>query len=185
MSLLWQGKAWVFGDDIPNDEGIMPLRLVRQQEYEPAALAPHCFEQIDAAFAGAARAGDVVFGGRNFGYGNPHIQGFLGLKGLGVGLVVESMSRGPLRACVNAGVPVLIAGGAAQFACAGDPVEVDFVTGLCRNHRSGALLQAPALAPVMREIVEAGGGIAHMKRVIAARAAAARAVATGAAHPVA
>ena len=120
MSLLWQGKAWVFGDDVPNDEGIMPLRLVRQQEYEPAALAPHCFEQIDASFAGAAQRGDIVFGGRNFGYGNPHIQGFLGLKGLGVGLVVDSMSRGPLRACVNAGVPVLIVAGAGATAMCAD-----------------------------------------------------------------
>lgn len=173
MSLLWRGKAWVFGDDVPNDEGIMPLRLVRQQEYDPAALAPYCFEQIDASFAGAAHRGDIVFGGRNFGYGNPHIQGFLGLKGLGVGLVVESMSRGPLRACVNAGVPVLIVTGAAGFARAGDEVEVDFVTGLCCNHTTGTQLQAPALAPVMREIVEAGGGIEHMKRVIAERANAA------------
>lgn len=173
MSLVWKGRAWVFGDDVPNDEGIMPLRLVRQQEYEPSKLAPYCFEQIDATFATRAAPGDLVFGGRNFGYGNPHIQGFLGLKGLGVGLVVESMSRGPLRACVNAGVPVLIVAGARSLANAGDEVSVDFDTGLCRNLGTGRTLQAPPMPPVMREIVEAGGGIEHMKRVFQARAQAA------------
>src|SRR5690606_1258560 len=72
MELTWSGKAWVYGDDIPNDEGIMPLRLVRLQEYDPAELKKFCFEQIDDRFAKLASAGDVIFGGRNFGYGNPH-----------------------------------------------------------------------------------------------------------------
>jgi 3-isopropylmalate/(R)-2-methylmalate dehydratase small subunit len=151
---------------VPNDEGIMPLRLVRQQEYDPAVLAKACFEQLDGSFSSEARPGDVVFGGRNFGYGNPHIQGFLGLHGLGVSLVVESMSRGPLRACVNAGVPVLIVSGAGSFARTGDSVEVDFVSGMCTNRSSGATLRAPPLPPVMQEIVSAGGGIAHMKKTL-------------------
>jgi 3-isopropylmalate/(R)-2-methylmalate dehydratase small subunit len=164
MSLVWHGKAWIFGDDVPNDEGIMPLLLVRQQEYNPAVLAKHCFEQIDNLFASRAAAGDVVFAGRNFGYGNPHIQGFLGLKGLGIGLVVESMSRGPLRACVNAGVPVLIIPGAKDFARVGDEVTVNFSTGGCTNESTKKSLQGAPLPPVMQEIVESGGGIEHMKK---------------------
>ncbi len=167
MALEWRGNAWVFGDDVPNDEGIMPLLLVRQQEYDPVVLAKHCFEQIDASFAGNAKPGDVVFGGRNFGYGNPHIQGFLGLKGLGVGLVVQSMSRGPLRACVNAGVPVLIVPEAKSFARPGERVLVNFASGVCRNESTDQTLNAPAMPPVMLEIVESGGGIEHMKKKLA------------------
>jgi 3-isopropylmalate/(R)-2-methylmalate dehydratase small subunit len=167
MNWTWVGRAWVFGDDVPNDEGIMPLRLVRQQEYEPAELAKYCFEQVNAQFAWLAKAQDIVVGGKNFGYGNPHIQGFLGLKGVGVGVLAESMSRGPMRACINAGVPVLAIPGVTKLARDGDTLVVDWLTGLVVNETTGARLQATPLAQVMREIVESGGGIGYMKKRLA------------------
>jgi 3-isopropylmalate/(R)-2-methylmalate dehydratase small subunit len=167
MNWTWKGRAWVFGDDVPNDEGIMPLRLVRQQEYEPAELARYCFEQINADFAGQAKPQDFVVAGRNFGYGNPHIQGFFGLKGIGVGVLAESMSRGPMRACINAGVPVLAIPGISKVVREGDALVVDWHTGLITNTTTGATLRGEPLAEVMREIVECGGGIGYMKKRLA------------------
>lgn len=165
MNWTWKGRAWVYGDDIPNDEGLMPLKLTRAQEYDPAILAKHCFEQVDPDFAKNARPGDFVVAGRNFGFGNPHIQGFLGLKGMGVGLIVESMARGPLRACVNAGVPVLCpVPGIRQSAEPGDDLEVDFRTGRIRNLTKGSELNAESLPEVMQEIIAAGGGVGYMRR---------------------
>jgi 3-isopropylmalate/(R)-2-methylmalate dehydratase small subunit len=162
VNWCWQGKAWVFGDDISNDDGIMPLAMTRQQEYDPAVLAKHCFEQIDPEFAREAKPCDIVVAGRNFGHGNPHIQGFLGLKGLGVGLIIGTMGRGPLRACINAGVPLMQAEGLAGFCITGDLLQVDFATGLISNQTTGAVLQAEPMPAAMREIVSAGGGIGHM-----------------------
>jgi 3-isopropylmalate/(R)-2-methylmalate dehydratase small subunit len=167
MNWEWKGRAWAFGDDVPNDEGIMPLRMVRQQEYDPGVLAKCCFEQVNAQFAPNVKPEDFVVAGRNFGYGNPHIQGFLGLKGVGVGVLAESMSRGPLRACVNAGVPVLVVPGIARFALEGDELVVDFLTGVIANTTRGGELRAEPLAEVMREIVECGGGIGYMKKRLA------------------
>ena len=164
MNWNWKGRAWVFGDEVPNDEGIMPLALVRQQEYDPKVLAQHCFEQLNSEFATNAKAFDIVVGGRNFGYGNPHIQGFLGLHGLGVGVLCESMSRGPLRACINAGVPVLAMAGVSKLAREGDQLQVDWLTGHVRNETTGASLEGGPLPDVMREIVECGGGIGYMKK---------------------
>jgi 3-isopropylmalate/(R)-2-methylmalate dehydratase small subunit len=164
MNWLWEGRAWVFGDDVPNDEGLMPLEVTRKQVYDPAQLAPHCFEQVDGRFAREVKPGDFVVAGRNFGYGNPHIQGFLGLKGCGVGLLVESISRGPLRACVNAGVPVLRVPALRGFAATGDTLEVDFEKGRLTNRTRNRVLEAPPLPPVMREIIADGGGIANMKK---------------------
>lgn len=161
---IWRGRAWVFGDDVPNDEGVMPLAMTRKQEYDPAVLARQCFSQLDPAFASTVRPGDVVFAGRNFACGNPHIQGFLGLKGTGVGVVAVSMSRGPLRACVNAGVPVLAGvDGAATLARPGDRVEVDFERGRIVNLSLGTTVDVPPLPDVMRQVVAAGGGIGFMK----------------------
>jgi 3-isopropylmalate/(R)-2-methylmalate dehydratase small subunit len=167
MNWTWTGRAWCFGDDVPNDEGIMPLRMVRQQEYDPAVLAKACFEQVNADFAPQAKPYDIVVGGRNFGYGNPHIQGFLGLKGLGVGVLCESMSRGPLRACINAGVPVIAVRGITDAVRDGDRLRVDWLTGTIENLTRGATLHAEPLPDVMREIVECGGGIGYMKKRLA------------------
>ena len=170
---IMQGRAWTYGDDVPNDEGIMPLKMTRTQQYDPVVLARHCFEQIDPDFAGNAKPGDIVVGGRNFGFGNPHIQGFLGLKGAGVGLVVESMARGPLRACVNAGVPVLsAAAGVTAMVNRGDEIAVDFAAGRVRNLTTGEELDVPPLPEVMREIIAAGGGIGYMRRRLGTDAAA-------------
>jgi len=168
MNWRWKGRAWTFGDDVPNDEGLMPLRLTRQQEYNPLMLKNHCFEQVNAEFAPNAKPHDFVVAGKNFAYGNPHIQGFLGLKGLGVGIIAESMPRGPLRACVNAGVPVLLVPGIAGFAKDGDALSVDFESGVLRNETSGAQIDAGPMPEVMREIIGAGGGIEHMKQKLTA-----------------
>lgn len=165
MNLVFKGRAWVFGDDVPNDEGIMPLAMTRAQEYDPQVLAQHCFEQVEPRFVSEARAGDIVIGGRNFGFGNPHIQGFLGLKGAGVGLVVESMMRGPLRTCVNAGVPVLCPVPEIRTSVeTGDEIEVDFSAGRIRNLSRSTVIEADPLPPLMQEIITAGGGIGHMRQ---------------------
>lgn len=55
MNWNWQGQAWVFCHDIPNDEGLIPIAVSRQQEYDPQALKGHCMEQINSMFATNAR----------------------------------------------------------------------------------------------------------------------------------
>lgn len=168
MNWRWKGRAWVFGDDVPNDNGLMPIAFVRKQEYDPAVLATHAFADLDAALAARIEPGDIIVGGKNFGRGNPHVQGFLGLKGLGVAVLAQTMSRGPLRACVNAGVPLLSpAPGLAGFAVTGDMLAVDFESGTVANETRGALLRLPPLPALMREIISAGGGIGFMKQRLA------------------
>ncbi len=168
MKWQWRGKAWVFGDDVPNDNGLMPIGFVRSQEYDPAILAKHCFADIDAGLAARIAPGDIVVGGRWFGRGNPHVQAFLGLHGLGVAVIAESMQRGAYRACVNSGVPVLApAPGVSGFAQSGDELEADFETGLLVNTTRGTRIEVPALPPLMREIIAAGGGIGFMQQRLA------------------
>ena len=168
MNWQWRGRAWVFGDDVPNDNGFMPIRFVRSQTYDPAVLAKSAFADLDPALAAQIAPGDLLVGGRNFGRGNPHVQGFLGLKGLGVGVLAESMSRGPLRACVNAGVPVLAPGPALRgFVANGDMLSVDFERGIVRNETGGTQIALEPLPALMREIIAAGGGIGYMKKRLA------------------
>jgi 3-isopropylmalate/(R)-2-methylmalate dehydratase small subunit len=165
MNWCWRGRAWVFPDDVPNDNGFMPISFVRSQQYDPSILAKSAFADLDPTLAARIAPGDILVGGRNFGRGNPHVQGFLGLKGLGVAVLAESMARGPLRACVNAGVPVLApAPGLRGFAASGDMLAVDFERGRVVNETQGTRLDLPALPPLMRDIVAAGGGLAFARQ---------------------
>jgi len=167
VSWNWRGRAWVFPDDVPNDNGFMPIAFVRKQEYDPKVLAKSAFADLDPALAARIAPGDILVGGRNFGRGNPHVQGFLGLKGLGVAVLAESMSRGPLRACVNAGVPVLASTQLHGFAQDGDVLAANFEKGIVENETRGTRVALEPLPALMREIIEAGGGIAFMKRRLA------------------
>jgi 3-isopropylmalate/(R)-2-methylmalate dehydratase small subunit len=165
MNWNWRGRAWVFGDDVPNDNGFMPIAFVRAQQYDPAELAKHCFADLDPTLAARIAPGDILVGGRNFGRGNPHVQGFLGLKGLGVAVLAETMSRGPLRACVNAGVPVLAPAPQLRgFAAQGDMLAVDFERGIVSNQTQGTRIALEPLPPLMRQIIALGGGIGFMQQ---------------------
>lgn len=164
MNWRWKGRAWVFGDDVPNDNGLMPISFVRAQTYDPGVLAKSAFADLDPSLAARVSPGDIIVGGRNFARGNPHVQGFLGLKGLGVAVLAESMQRGPLRACVNAGVPVLAPCPELRgFAENGDTLVVDFESGTVANETRGTRLEMSPLPPLMREIIAAGGGLAYSK----------------------
>jgi 3-isopropylmalate/(R)-2-methylmalate dehydratase small subunit len=115
------------------------------------------------------RAGDVVIGGRRFAQGNPHLQGLLGLRALGVGLVVESIQRGSLRNAVNSGVPILPSCiGVSSEATTGDLVEVDFNTGLFKNLSRGTERQYEPLPAQLLDVVKVGGWEANFRRRLAA-----------------
>jgi 3-isopropylmalate/(R)-2-methylmalate dehydratase small subunit len=65
--MKFKGKIWKFGDNIDTD-AIIPARHLTTTD--PAELARHCMEDLDAQFAGNAGAGDIIVAGENFGSGS-------------------------------------------------------------------------------------------------------------------
>src|ERR1700758_1918572 len=82
-----EGQAWIFGDNIDTDV-IIPARYLVTSD--PAELAKHCMEDIDAAFAANVRAGDIIVAGNNFGCGSSREHAPIALKGAGVSVVIAS-----------------------------------------------------------------------------------------------
>ncbi len=165
------GRCWIFGDEIPIDGGIMDLKYLVDQIHDPLELAKHVLERLNPEFPLKAKPNDLVVG-RRFGFGNPHIQGFLGLKGLGVGVLAESMPRGAVRCAVNAGLYFLPrCPGIRQIVREADEVEVDFCRGEIRNRNTGATLQVNPLPEIILEIVRAGGGKGYLRQLLARPAA--------------
>jgi 3-isopropylmalate/(R)-2-methylmalate dehydratase small subunit len=178
MQWVFRGRCWKFGDDVGIDGDMMPLRFALTRELDPQVLGPHLMTGLDPDFPKKVRPGDIIVGGRRFAQGNPHIQGFIGIRAHGLGLVAESIPRGSLRNAVNAGVPFLAGCAGVTAECdTGDTLEVDFRTGAFANLTRGITRTFRPLDAQLLEIIAIGGWRAHLERRVAAMQAAARDVA--------
>jgi 3-isopropylmalate dehydratase small subunit len=161
------GRAFKYGDHV-NTDVIIPARYLSSTD--PAELAPHCLEDLDPAFVNKVRAGDIVVAGRNFGCGSSREHAPLAIKGCGVSCVIaESFARIFYRNAFNVGLPIFECAGAAAATETADELEVDTETGQITNRRTGETFQAQPLAGPVKELVEAGGLAALVRRRLASR----------------
>jgi len=158
---LVRGRVWRFGDDISTD-----LLAPGQYAIEPVEVQKHhVLESIDPTFAATVAPGDVIVAGRNFGCGSSRETAPENVKALGVACVVaESFSRLFMRNAVAVGLPVLACPGVHQAVAAGDVIEIDLASGRIAVADGGVSLSAQPLPPEMREILEAGGILALLRR---------------------
>ena len=134
MKWIYQGKCWKFGANLGIDGDVMPLRFALERELDPMVVRDHLMAGVAPEFPQKVSPGDIIVAGKRFGQGNPHIQGFLGIMGHGLGLVVETIPRGSFRNAINAGLPFL--SGCEKITNdveTGDTLEVNFQTGDFRN----------------------------------------------------
>ena len=154
-------KAHKYGDNVDTDV-IIPARHLNTSD--PAELAAHCMEDIDAAFVGRVRPGDILVAGRNFGCGSSREHAPLAIKTSGVACVIaESFARIFYRNALNIGLPILECPAAARAISAGDEVSVDFETGEIADETTGRTFMAEPFPPFMLDLIAAGGLAAYLK----------------------
>jgi 3-isopropylmalate/(R)-2-methylmalate dehydratase small subunit len=169
MTWVYNGRCWKFGDNLGIDGDIMPLRFALERETDPMVLRDHLMVEVDPDFTKKIAPGDIIVAGKRFGQGNPHIQGFLGIRGWGLGLVAESIPRGSFRNAINAGLPFLSGCIGVTALCeTGDELEVDFQTGRFKNVSRGTETKYAPLPRELLAIVEVGGWKEHFRRRLAA-----------------
>ncbi|MGY8632059.1 hypothetical protein RAD15_06140 [Bradyrhizobium sp. 14AA] len=155
---IYQGRCWKFGHDVAVDGDLMPLEFALRREMSPEVLKNHIFSRLDPSLAKSIQPGDIVVAGKRFAQGNPHIQGLIGLRGAGVGLVVESIPSGSYRNAISAGLPFLprcenILNEVDQ----GDLLRVDISTGEFTNESRGTRRNFNPLPIPILEIIANGG----------------------------
>jgi 3-isopropylmalate/(R)-2-methylmalate dehydratase small subunit len=160
--MAFKGKAWKFGDDINTDE-IIPARYLALTE--PDQLAEHVMEDADAQFPKKVSAGDVIIAGKNFGCGSSREHAPVAIKGAGVACVIaKSFARIFFRNAFNMGLMIFECPEAAEVIKEGDLVEVDAETGSIKNLSTGGTFSASPIPPFMKELLDDGGLIAHIKK---------------------
>jgi len=157
-----QGSVWKYGDNVDTD-AIIPARYLNMSTAEE--LARHCMEDIDAGFAAAVQAGDIMVGGENFGCGSSREHAPLALKGAGVSCVIaESFARIFYRNALNIGLPILACPEAVAGAQKGDTLTVDLEAGTITNARTGEIYYTSPFPPFIMDIIQAGGLVPYTRK---------------------
>ncbi len=163
-----QGRCWKFGDNLSLDDDILEFAKVfvgGVRVSDPEYLKQHVFTNLIPDFPERAEPGDIVVAGKRFGQGNPHIYGLLGMAGLGLGLIAESVPHFTYRMIVAAGLPALpFFTGIGAHVEDGDELRVDFESGEVENLSRGVHWKSEPLPDALREIIETGGFLPALKK---------------------
>jgi len=162
MRLSFDGRARVFGDDINTDYIIASTR--KRDTLDENALTRYLLEAVDPAFAESVRSGDVIVAGSNFGCGSAMEIAATVILAAGIKAVIaKSFSRTFYRNAVNNGLlPIecdtgsILEGDRLHVSLDGDRAGVRLVD---RNETLGA----EPLAPLMAEVLSAGGLVPYVR----------------------
>jgi 3-isopropylmalate/(R)-2-methylmalate dehydratase small subunit len=158
MNTTITGRVWVFGDSIDTD-AMYPAFAMK---LDIPDAAKHVFYQVRPDWTDLVTRGDIVIAGKNFGVGSSRPVAAL-FRHLGVAaLVADEFNSLFFRNAINAGLPALTAPGVTQLFSDGDQGTFDCATGAYRNDTTGATGQAPALPPLILEILDSGGVLARL-----------------------
>jgi 3-isopropylmalate/(R)-2-methylmalate dehydratase small subunit len=162
---MLKGTVHKYGANIDTDV-IIPARYLNLSE--PAELAIHCMEDIDAEFIKRVRPGDIMVATTNFGCGSSREHAPLAIKGSGISCVIaKSFARIFFRNAINIGLPLLECEAAPDNIQAGDVVEVDLSTGTIKNLNNGKTFTAKPYPDFMAGLISAGGLIEYTKKRLA------------------
>ena len=149
------GSVHAFGDNIDTDV-IIPARYLNSSD--PAELAKHCMEDIDADFTKKNKAGDLIVARKNFGCGSSREHAPIAIKAAGVSCVIaETFARIFYRNAINIGLPIIECKEASEEIKEGDLVEVNFETGVITDKTPGKTYQGQSFPPFMQKLIDQGG----------------------------
>jgi 3-isopropylmalate/(R)-2-methylmalate dehydratase small subunit len=160
--MTFMGRAWKFGDDINTDE-IIPARYLSITD--PAKLAEHVMEDADPEFPSKVQQEDIIVAGKNFGCGSSREHAPVAIKASGVACVIaKSFARIFFRNSFNMGLLILESPSAVEGTREGDRLEIDPDNGIIRNVTTGESFKVGSIPPFMKELLEHGGLIEHIKK---------------------
>ncbi len=155
-----KGKVFKYGANVDTDV-IIPARYLNQSD--PAELAKHCMEDIDASFVTKVGKGDIIVSGPNFGCGSSREHAPVAIKASGISCVIApSFARIFYRNAINIGLPIMESADAAEEIGNGHEVETDFDTGKITDLTTGQSWQAQPFPEFIKKIIEKDGLLGYI-----------------------
>jgi 3-isopropylmalate dehydratase small subunit len=150
---IYEGTAWVFGDNVSTDH-ILPGRYLDRPMDE---VGRYAMTGLDESFPQRVERGDIVVAGRNFGCGSSREAAVMALVLSGVAAVVaRSFGRIFYRNAINNGFPAAIIAETAGIR-AGDRVGLDLDERVVVDATTGERFPVLNLTGTSRAILDAGG----------------------------
>ena len=164
--MILEGRAVLIpGDDVDTDV-MYPGRYLNVDD--PEEMKPYLFEGYDPSLRDELGEDAILVTGRNFGIGSSREHVVQALVAWGVRAVVgASFARIFRRNCVNLGLALIESPEAAAAAHAGSRLRIDTEAG--EVEVDGRRYEAAPVAPLVRELHDAGGLVAWTARRAAAR----------------
>ena len=160
----YEGKAHRYGRDIDTDV-IIPARYLNSSD--PAHLAAHCLEDLDANFVNKVQKGDIIVADENFGCGSSREHAPVAIKAAGVDVVIaKSFARIFFRNAINIGLPIMECPEAVDAIEDDQVVSVDTDSGIITNVTTGQQFTAQPFPPFIAEIIKYGGLLARTRAVL-------------------
>ena len=163
MNTVFEGKAWVVGDDIDTDQiyhgQYLPLT-------DPQEMAKHALEFVPGMenFVKEVKPNDIMVAGKNFGCGSSREHAVVCIKENQVACIVaDSFARIFYRNAINLGFPVLEAQGVSKLFKTGDKIKVDLSTGAVLNLITNEKIKGNSISGLELEITEKGGLLNYLK----------------------
>lgn len=158
-------RVFLVGDNIDTDQ-LAPGQFMRGGI---DALARHCLEAVRPDFAAAARPGDVLVGGWNFGIGSSREQAAEALRHLGLACVIARSFAGIFyRNAINLGLPVLV-GRDLDAVRDGDACAFSLADSALALTDKNVTVRLEPLPENLRRMLSDGGLVPHLKKRFSAQ----------------
>ena len=148
-------RIWKFGADVDTDQ-IIPGRNAPYMLKEGEDVKDYAFIEARPDFAAAAKAGDIIVAGNNFGCGSSREYAPEALRRRRIAAIIApSFARIFYRNAINLGIPLYESAEVAEALQDGQEVVFD----LAQSHiaADGRTYALPILPIFAAEIINAGG----------------------------
>ena len=153
--------AFIFEEVDFDVDQIVGVKNIKIQDAEE--LASVAMESYEPNFRSQIRAGDLLVGNTNFGYGHPHYPPMIAMRHIGIaGVIAESFSPGYWRGEIAMGFPQISCPGIVKMVDRWDELEVDWRTCEVRNLTKKTDVAFEPMSESDMQMLEAGGLVGYL-----------------------
>lgn len=156
--------AWIFEDNFDIDYiiGIENISISDKEKIMQVLM-----KSFENDFKNNVKKGDILIGGKNFGYGHPHPQAMTGMRVLGIEVIVAESYAFPFyRGELASGMKLFECPDVRRKTDRWDEVEIDINKNVFVNKTKNIILELTPIPSIPLRIMNSGGIVEYIKQNI-------------------
>ena len=162
MESLKGRVAYVFGDNYDIDL-IIGIENISISDINK--IVDVLMYKYDSDFRNSINTGDILIGGKNFGYGHPHPQAMDGMRAVGIDVIVAESYAFPFyRSELASGMKLLECPDISAKVSRWDELDIDVDQGVLRNVTQGTEFKLKDATQIALEMMTSGGVEGYLRK---------------------